>query len=217
VRRALRNNGLSIVAFGLFALAIVGQAVAGFGVASNDAREHGEQAPSFGAYLTSGHFLEALSENMESEFLQMAVFVLLTAYLFQRGSAESNDPNAKERALDRRTGPGSPWPARAGGLVSKVYAHSLSIALLVLFAGFFVLHAITGHAVWRAEQVRHGLRPGGIVDYATDAQFWFESFQNWQSEFFSVGVLVVLTIFLRERGSEQSKAVGAPHSQTGPE
>jgi hypothetical protein len=226
MRRFFRNNGLSVVAFGLFLVALVGQAVAGYATHAEDQREHGEEVDTLGRYLGSGHFLESVFENWESEFLQMALFVILTAVLVQRGSAESHEPNehggpSEEKKKERQTRadrrrPDAPWPVRVGGVIEEVYSMSLSLALGSLFVASFVLHAVTGLANWRTEQVAHGQRPGGLLDYVGSAQFWFESFQNWQSEFLAVGVLIVLTIFLRQRGSAQSKAVGAPHAQTGP-
>lgn len=222
MKRFVRDNALSLVAFALFLVSIVGQAFVGHRAHSEEQLAHGEPVPAFGAYLTSGHFLEGVFENMESEFLQMALFVLLTAWLIQRGSAESKAPPEEQAESSRATErddpaprDDAPWPVRVGGPISKAYGHSLSFALGLLFVISFCLHATTGVSQWRAEQIAHGSTPGGLTAYLSSAQFWFESLQNWQSEFFAVGALVVLTIFLRERDSPQSKPISAPHAQTG--
>ncbi len=224
MRRLVRDNALSLTAFGLFAVSLVAQAITGYYANNEEQREHSEAPLDFGAYLGSGHFLESVFENWESEFLQMALFVLLTALLIQRGSAESKKPREedleseaqaeREEAIDRRRSD-APWPVRVGGAAQALYSYSLFIALALLFAFSFALHAVTGLANWRAEQTSHGQTPGGLLAYVGGPQFWFESFQNWQSEFLAVFALVVLTIFLRQRGSPQSKPVGAPHAQTG--
>lgn len=226
MRRFLRDNGLSLVAFALFAVALVGQGIAGYYHHLDEELAHEDSPPSVGAYLASGHFLESVFENWESEFLQMALFVILTAMLVQRGSAESRKPHVEElRSEDEeerltprdRARVDAPWPVRVGGPAEKLYSHSLSLALGVLFVFSFVLHAVTGYEAWRADQLQHGQHVGSVITYVTGPRFWFESFQNWQSEFLAVGALIVLTIFLRERGSPQSKPVGASHAQTGPE
>jgi hypothetical protein len=185
--------------------------------------DHGVAAMSLGAYLESGAWWEALFENWESEFLQMGVFIVLTAKLFQRGASESHDPDdedaveARERKAQEEAGDDAPWPARRGGWIGAIYAHSLSIAMFALFLASFGGHAVAGAAAQRAEAAAHGEQGPGLWAYVLDAQFWFESLQNWQSEFLSVGLLVVLSIVLRERGSTESKPVAAPHAKTGAE
>lgn len=158
-------------------------------------------------------------ENWESEFLQMAAFVLLTAHLYQRGSAESRDPDAgapqdRDPALDAAN-PDAPWPVRAGGVARALYSRSLGVTLFVLFAISFALHWLNSARKAVGDARMHGEPIPSAAAWLGDAQFWFESFQNWQSEFLSTAVLVVLAIFLRERGSPESKPVGAPNSQTG--
>jgi hypothetical protein len=215
----LRNNGLSIAALLLFVLSIVGQAACGFRVDRQEARAHGAVPPSFAMYLTSGDFVEAVFENWESEFLQMALFVFLTKYLRQRGSSESKSLQPDEAVdadpREARHDPDAPWPVRKGGLILTLYQRSLFLSLMILFGASFVLHAVGGASKYNDEQLRHGGELVSTVGYLGTAAFWFESFQNWQSEFLSVAVLVLLSIVLRERGSPQSKPVAAPHSQTG--
>jgi hypothetical protein len=171
-----------------------------------------------GQYVQRAEFGEATFENWESEFLQMGVYVLLTARLVQIGSAESRPPDGDptlDEATRHRNDPDAPWPVRRGGLLLKIYEHSLSIALLSLFALAFVGHLITGAHAYSAEQVAHGEDPVSAVHYLFRSQFWFESLQNWQSEFLAVGTLVVLSVYLRQRGSPESKPVHAPHRTTG--
>jgi hypothetical protein len=158
-------------------------------------------------------------ENWESEFLQMAMYVVLTAVLIQQGSAESkqgdgSDPQ-DEDPLEHQTDTDAPRPVRTGGLALTLYEHSLSLALFALFALSFVLHAAGGAKAYSAEQVAHGGSEVRILEYVTTSQFWFESLQNWQSEFLAVLAIVVLSIFLRQRGSAESKPVHAPHTATG--
>ena len=213
----LRDNGLSIVLLSAFLASLVGQALTGWQVERSEALQHGLAAPGLGAYLTSGPFLSALFENWESEFLQMGAYVVLTAILFQRGSAESRDPDEPEDQRDNASHSDrhAPWAARAGGWVTAVYARSLGIALFVLFALSGMLHLWASRAAQAEEAARHGKPAPTLSEHVTDAQFWFESFQNWQSEFLSTAVLVLLAIVLRQRGSPESKPVAAPHEQTG--
>jgi hypothetical protein len=219
MRRVLRENGLSLTLFFLFFTTfLVGQSIAGHREYNADQREHQEQTVSFGEYLRTAHFGEATFENWESEFLQMGAYVLLTALLLQKGSSESKDPDSEEPVdADPRDDvrPDSPWPVKAGGAALKVYEHSLTIAMFTLFAASFLLHAATGAREYSSDQVQHGGSPIGMWGYLTTSRFWFESFQNWQSEFLAVAAIVVLTIFLRERGSPESKPVAAPHAMTG--
>jgi hypothetical protein len=221
MRRFLRDNGLSVVLFGLFFLAfIIGQSVTGHREYNEDQKEHGQPVVSFTEYLGGSHFLEATMENWESEFLQMFLFVVLTVFLYQKGSAESKDPD-KEEEVDRdpsqsRDKRDAPWPVRRGGLWLKLYENSLGITLFALFVFSFFLHAAGGAGVYNEDQREHGsLERVTTVQYMGTSRFWFESFQNWQSEFLSIGAMVVLTIWLRQKGSPESKPVDAPHDETG--
>jgi hypothetical protein len=219
--RMVRDNGLSIVLTALFLICLGGQSVAGHREYNEDQREHGEAPVGYGAYLGSAHFWEALAENWESEFLQLFGYVILTAALYQRGSAESKDPDKDTEPVDRSgrgrsVKPDAPWPVQRGGLVRKVYEHSLSLAFFLLFAGSISLHAISGAREYNADQAAHGAAEQlSTLQYAGTPRFWFESMQNWQSEFLALLAMVVLSIFLRERGSPESKPVDAPHSDTG--
>ena len=210
----LRRNGLSLVLFALFVVFLAGQTLMGRHVYNEERREEGRPPVALSEYLGTGHFQSATMENWESEFLQMGMYVLLTVWLRQKGSAESRplDPAQEEERID--AGP-TPRAAQAGGVVQWLYAHSLAIAFLLLFLVSFALH-LSGS--WRDELERRAARgepPLDWVEYFSGSQFWFESFQNWQSEFLAVLAIVVLSIFLRQDKSPESKPLRAPHAQTG--
>ena len=215
MRRFLRDNGLSLTLLALAGLCLVGQLLAGHRAFNADEREHGRPELSLGEYVRSSHFGEATSENWESEFLQMAAYVWLTSFLFQRGSAESNDPDGKEPPKPRPDPRRIPWAARRKGIVRWLYARSLGLAFALLFFASFAVHAVAGAARYSAEQVAHGEPPVSTWEYLATSQLWFESFQNWQSEFVAILAMVVLSIFLRQQGSPESKEVERPHSETG--
>lgn len=221
IGRVLYENGLSLTLVALSILFLVGQALAGQHHYNEDQVEHGQQPVTLAQYLSSGEFLEATAENWESEFLQMAAYVLFTAFLFQRGSAESKKFGEQE-AVDRdprrsRNKQDAPWPVRRGGWILTLYSNSLSLAFVLLFLGSFAMHALGGAAARNEEELAHGGQTITAVEYARSSQFWFESFQNWQSEFLSLAVMVVFSIFLRQRSSPESKPVDAPHGETGSE
>jgi hypothetical protein len=208
MRRFLHDNALSLALFGFFLVSIIGQAVMGWWALAEELRVHGEAAAGFLSYLATGHFLSATFENWESEFLQMSVFVLLTAILVQRGSPESRDPDKTGREEE-------PWPRDRSGLLRRLYSHSLSIALVTLFALSFCLHLVGSTRRSNEEALRHQQPMKTVAETLVEPEFWYESFQNWQSEFLSMGVLVVFGIFLRERGSPESKPVAAANAKTG--
>ena len=220
MRRMFRENGLSIVLVALFLIFWAGQSVAGYREHNSEQREHDESEVTFGSYLKSAHFWEATAENWESEFFQMFGYVILTAMLYQKGSSESKKPDEpepvdKDPAASRKKRD-APWPVRHGGFALKLYENSLSLAFLLFFVISMVLHAVAGAAEYNQEQASHG-EPASYsaLSYAGTSRFWFESFQNWQSEFLAIASMVVLSIFLRQRGSPESKPVDSPHSETG--
>jgi hypothetical protein len=221
MRRVLRDNGLSLAMLGLFLLFLAGQSVAGWLEYNDELREHRGTPASFASYFATGHFWEALFENWESEFLQMAGYVFFTAILIQRGSAESKDPDKPEPPEDdpelHRNDPDAPWPVRRGGLWLTLYSHSLSLAFAVLFLLSLTGHAFGGLAEENQERRDHNESTITIEEYVTSSAFWFESFQNWQSEFLAVSAMVLLSIWLRERNSSESKPVVRPHRSTGNE
>jgi len=216
VRRFLRENDLTLVMSALFVACLVGQGVAGLRVYNQEQVAHAQATVGPDAYLRTGHFVEAVFENWESEFLQMGALVLLTAFLFQKGSAVAKGPDEPDEVdAGSRGHDDVPWPVRRGGLALRLYENSLALALFALFALSFVLHAAGGARDASAERALRGEGAVSIPAYVGTARFWFESLQNWQSEFLSVAVLVVLSVFLRQRGSPESKPVDPPHLETG--
>jgi hypothetical protein len=215
--RFWRNNGLSLVLFVMFAVTLLGQSLVGHRHENEQREDHGQPPQGYAAYVASPAFLEVTMENWESEFLQMAVYVLLTVFLFQKGSSESKDPEAKEE-VDRQPDPkrkGAPWAVRKGGVVLAIYRNSLGLALGLLFLVSFVLHAVGGAGEYNQEQASHGGGTVSVLEYVGTSRFWFESLQNWQSEFLAIFTMVVLSIFLRQHGSPESKPVDAANDETG--
>jgi hypothetical protein len=219
MRRFLRDNGLSVTLFVLFVISLVGQALTGWRAHAEDLRLHELPTIGFTDYLASGHFISAVFENWESEFLQMAAYVLLTVFLFQKGSPESkklDEANPEDEPPHQRRGePDAPGPVHRGGLLLKLYSHSLSLALVTLFLLSFWLHLAGSTRRSNEESLQHHQLLKTMVEMLAEPEFWYESFQNWQSEFLSIAVLLVLGIYLRERGSPESKPVAAPHAMTG--
>ncbi len=214
MRRFLRENDLSLVMFGIFSVCLIGQALAGYRVYNAEQAENGQAIVDGLAYLRTGHFVEAVFENWESEFLQMGMYVLLTVFLFQTGAPVSKGRYEPEEVdADSRGHADVPWPVRRGGLALRIYENSLTLALFVLFAASLLLHAAGGARDATARAAEQGDGPMALTSYLGSAKFWFESMQNWQSEFLSIGVLVVLAIFLRQRGSPESKPVDPPHRE----
>ena len=219
MRSWVRDHGLLLVNAGLFVVFFVGMVLAGVQAYNGDQSAHHEPAVSLWGYLHTGDFVEATFENWESEFLQMGMYVVLTAYLFQRGSSESkplDQPTPQDedpRDADKRGN--VPWPVRRGGLVLSLYENSLAALFFLLFAASIALHAVGGARAYSAEQVAHGAAPVSTWGFVRTAEFWFESFQNWQSEFLAVAVIVGASVYLRQRGSAESKPVAEPHHATG--
>jgi TM2 domain-containing membrane protein YozV len=217
MKNFIRNNSLSIGFFILFIISIIGQVITGLGEHNEQTVELGGHALSVREYLTSGHFLQATFENWESEFLQMALFLVMSMFLYQKGSSESKDPE-KEEEVDREPNPRRkkvPWPVKKGGIFLAIYKHSLCYAFTILFLISFVVHWYGSLKDYNEEQILKNKPTETAMHYLSNPRLWFESFQNWQSEFLSIFAIVVLSIFLREKGSPQSKPVDAPNSQTG--
>jgi len=217
VKRFIKNNSLSLVFLLLFIIALMGQFFSGYTDNNKERKELGQTSLSVGEYIYSGHFIQATFENWESEFLQMALFVVLTISLRQKGSSESKKCEGKEE-VDREPSAkrkDAPWPVKKGGIYLTIYKHSLTIALLILFLISFVLHFYGSIKNENEELALKGLPPETFRQYIFSSRFWFESFQNWQSEFLSVFAIVVLSVFLRQKGSPQSKPVDAPNYETG--
>jgi hypothetical protein len=216
-RKFLWENGLTLAMVGLFLFSMIGQTLTGLRDYNSDQQEHNQPTISLTTYFVSGHFWEATAENWESEFLQMAMFVLLTVWLRQKGSPESKpldgDEELEQDPAEKADDPRAPWPVRKGGLARWLYSHSLSIAFVVMFLISFGLHAAGGAKEYSSEQQEHGQEAVTTLAYMGTSRFWFESFQNWQSEFLSLAAMVWLSVYLRERGSAESKAVASPHDE----
>ena len=216
--KLFKNNGLTIVLMLLFLGSLIGHWLAGVRFENQQLIQHGEQPIGAIAFLSDPQFLSTVFENWESEFLQMSAYVVLTAFLFQKGSAESEDPDSSPRdgrLSNLRYSKNAPAAVRRDATIRWLYAHSLGIALLILFAISFVLHWLFSARLAADEAAMHGASAESFGQYLTSPQLWFESFQNWQSEFLSTAVLVVLSIWLRQKDSPESKPVGASHQKTG--
>ena len=212
----LYNNSLGITFLLLAVVAIVAQILTGLHQYNDFLTEQHQTPVTFLQYFKSGHFIEATFENWESEFLQMALFVWLTVFLRQKGSSESKQLSGKEDVdSPLKKLPNTPWPVRKGGIILSVYKHSLSLSLLLLFIASFFLHWYGSNKDFNEQQILKSKSTETMITYLSNSKFWFESFQNWQSEFLSVFAIIFLSIYLREVGSPQSKPVDAPHSETG--
>jgi len=213
----LRNNGLSVCFFVLFIASLAGQIKFGLEEYNRERSEKNIAEVSLCSYFSTGHFIESTFENWESEFLQMGLLVVLTIFLQQKGSSESKDFD-KDEEVDREPSAsrkGAPGPVKKGGWILALYKHSLTIVLFLLFALSFLLH-FYGSLKDENEQLSlKGKTLETASQYITGSRFWFESFQNWQSEFLSIFAIIVLSIYLRQIGSSQSKPVDAPHMETG--
>lgn len=217
--RWIHEHALFVVCMAIFLLCLAGMAVSGFLVYNEEQAEHAAAPIPFGDYLSTGHFIEATFENWESEFLQMGAYVVLTIFLFQKGSSESKPIGAHTEQDDdprhAKIGPDTPWPVRRGGFVLVLYENSLAIFFFVLFALSFWFHAVGGAEAYSEEQLQHGLPAVSTIEFLGTSQFWFESMQNWQSEFLAVAAIVGASVYLRQRGSPESKPVATPHHETG--
>ncbi|MCD9853072.1 hypothetical protein LUD75_00015 [Epilithonimonas sp. JDS] len=208
------RNGLSISVVSLFLLFLGFQYVTGWHVKNDELNEAHLPKLSLLQYFSSPHFMQATFENWESEFLQMGMYVLLTVSLRQKGSAESKSLTKKEE-VDREpvAHKNAPWPLKKGGVILAIYKHSLSIAFGILFLLSFIFHFIGSLNNYNEEQTEKHLPTMSWNDYFLNSKFWFESFQNWQSEFLAVAAIVLLSIWFREKGSPQSKPVDATYDE----
>jgi hypothetical protein len=215
----IRDRALTLVLMLMFLLSLVGQVATGLAEHNAEQLAHGRPMLVLSGYLTTGHPWEALFENWESEFLQMAVFVLLTTFLVQKGSPESRRPGARELVdtdpRDFAGAPDAPWPVRRGGWILRLYEHSLGLVFVLLFLISWAGHALGGFSEYAADEVLHQRPRPAFIDFLTSSRFWFESFQNWQSEFLAIASMVWLAVYLRQRWSPESKPVHAPHAETG--
>jgi len=210
------RNSLSIVFLFIFLLTLGAQAYTGWKEHNEELQDKNAQELNFSTYLKSGHFISATFENFQSEFLQMALYVLMTIKLRQIGSAESKSLDEPEE-VDREPVPSedAPWPVNKGGWILKLYSNSLGIAFSFLFLFSWGMHLYGSWQDHNVGQVLMNKPPDSVMEFLAQPTFWFETFQNWQSEFLSVLSIVFLTIYLRQKGSPESKPVDAPYMETG--
>jgi hypothetical protein len=220
-RRRLRENGLSLFFAGIFLLAVVGQSVSGVALFNREQLSAGLEPVSIGQYVASSAFAVDLTENWQSEFLQFLLYIGATVWLVQRGSPESKalDRAGRESDEDQRVAEHadarSPAWARVRGWRLRVYSHSLVLVMGGIFLGSWLVQSLSGAVAYSEEQMRDFADPVTWTEYLVLPDFWSRTLQNWQSEFLAVLCMVVFSIYLRERGSPESKPVGAPHDATG--
>ena len=223
MRRFLRENGLSLVFLTFFVLAVAGQAIAGWNDFNDQAVAHSESTISLGRYLTSSSFGNALLENWQSEYLQFTLYILLTVWFLQRGSPESKElgkaggESDEEQLVGEHARPDSPRWARTGGLRTRLYSISLVIVMVTIWLLSWLGQSVTGWSEYNSDQITHDQSTVSWLGYLGTADFWQATLQNWQSEFLAVGSMAAFSIYLRQRGSPESKPVGAPHDATGVE
>ena len=223
MRRFLKENGLSIVFLALFLAALVGQAIAGHADFNEEQLRHGDPEISLARYVVSSAFGLAVMENWQSEYLQFTLFTLATVWLLQRGSPESKelDNAGLESDEAQRVGPyaqqNSPRWAKAEGIRRFLYENSLLLVMGTIWIGTWFAQSVTGVAQYNGERLDHQMDGISWWQYLTTADFWEKTLQNWQSEFLAVGSMAILAVYLRQRGSAESKPVGAPHAATGVE
>lgn len=215
-----RDNSLSLVFGGLLLLTLAAQSWWGAALYNEEARSAGLQEISLWRYVTSSTFAVDVAENWQSEFLQFVLYIFFTVWLVQRGSSESKRPGNEGRESDEQqlvkshARAGSPSWAKVGGWRTRLYSHSLVTAMAVVFVLSWTAQAIAGRVANNEERLRDRLDPMSLGEYLRAPDFWSRTLQNWQSELLAIGTMVVFAIYLRERGSPESKEVGAPHHLT---
>jgi hypothetical protein len=223
LRAFLRDNGLSLVFGALFLAAVVFQAIAGHNEYNDEQRQHNSEQISLSRYVTSARFAAAVLENWQSEYLQFTLFILLTVWFLQRGSPESKEmgkaggESDEEQKVGDHAEADSPLWARVGGVRTALYSNSLVIVMGLIWIGCWVAQSVSGWTDYNADRLGHHLDVVGYAKYLTTAEFWERSLQNWQSELLAVGSMAIFAVYLRQRGSPESKPVGSPHEATGVE
>ena len=221
--QTIKDNGLSLFFGGIFLATLVAQAVAGHAAFNNEQLQHGGDQISLASYVVSAQYGAAVLENWQSEYLQFTLFILLTVWLLQRGSPESKEldkaglESDEDQEVGEHAGARSPRWARLNDWRRRVYENSLLLVMGTIWVGTWFAHSVTGWSAYNAEQLEHEQDKVSWLDYVGSAEFWEATLQNWQSEFLAVGSFAVLAIYLRQRGSPESKPVGAAHDATGVE
>ncbi len=221
--KTLRDHSLSLFFLVIFVAALVGQAIAGSAEFNNEAIAHGSETRSLASYVVSADFGQAVMENWQSEYLQFTLFIVATVWFVQKGSPESKKVDEvgtqsdAEQLVAEHAPPDAPKWARARGVRLWLYSNSLLLVMGTIWLGSWFAHSLTGWRVYNEEALDHDEATLGWVQYLGTADFWETTLQNWQSEFLAVGSMAVLAIYLRQRGSPESKPVGLPHESTGVE
>jgi ABC-type multidrug transport system fused ATPase/permease subunit len=218
LRGFLKHNSLSLFFLVIFLAALIAQAIIGHDLFNDEQRAHGEETIGFWRYVASSHFAQAVTENWQSEYLQFALFAAATIWLLQKGSPESKEldkagrESEKDQKLGRYANQSSPrWARLEGGVRRWIYSNSLLLVMAVIFIVAWFAQSVSGWTVFNDQQTAHGEPQLSWLSYIGTSDFWEATLQNWQSEFLAVGSFAVLTIYLRQRGSPESKPVGAPH------
>ena len=215
-----RQHGLSIAFGTLFALALIGQSIAGLFAFNEEQASHGMSPVSYGDFVTSSEFVVDVAENWQSEYLQFFLFIFCTIWLVQKGSPESKKPGDEglgtdeEQLVREHAQRNSPKWAKASGWRHTIFSNSLLLVMGTIFVLSWLAQSLSGMVVFNAEQLEHAHPVVSWAEYLVSADFWNRTLQNWQSEFLAVGSMIALSIYLRQRGSPESKQVGAPHHVT---
>jgi hypothetical protein len=220
---SVKANGLSIAFGAIFLASLFGQAISGHADVNHDQWLHHGDPITLWHYVSSAVFWADVMENWQSEYLQFTLYIFATIYLVQKGSTESKPlgdvgrESDEQQKLGAHAEPGSPTWARAGGLRTAVYSNSLLLVMAGIWVASWLAQSISGRVGYNANQLDHRADPVSWATYVTTSDFWNRTLQNWQSEFLAVGSMVILSVYLRQRGSPESKPVGAPHALTGSE
>jgi hypothetical protein len=220
MRRFARQNGLSLFFFAIFAITLLGQSFAGRNKYNAVQMQHDGAPVSWWSYVTSSGFGSAVMENWQSEFLQFSLFILATTWLVQKGSNESKvlrDAGLESKAqqqIGRNVPADGPRWARLDDWRTRIYENSLLLVMTAIFFATWFAQSLNNWREFNDDALQHGGQSIGWTSYLGNADFWERTLQNWQSEFLAVGTMVVFTIYLRQRGSPESKPVGAPHEET---
>jgi hypothetical protein len=218
VRTFVRDNGLSLFFGAIFLAALVGQSFSGLAEVNSQQVADGLSTLSYGRYLTSSEFAVDVAENWQSEYLQFLLYIWATVWLMQRGSPESKEQPGKgsdeEQRVGRSARPDSPAPVRRGGLPAALFSRSLCLTMGAIFLASWLVQSIAGRVSYDRQQLTQREDPVSWLGYLATSDFWNRTLQNWQSEFLAVGSMAILSVYLRQRGSPESKPVGAPHDAT---